>query len=377
MLIVENLKKAFVKYAALCFPVCMLNYPQLIISVALFFLLAACGEKPKLVIDNVRSFSDFPVNDSVSFDVLFEYKDGEPYDLHLIDSTLVIRNPAKAGIEYFLYKYSLKNNQLSRGILKMGRGPGEALGVSVSGISGDALWLYDLTLGKVLTIDKEILLAHDSVLKEFDEYKIQDHYYRLDFIDSLHFAGVGNMLSKSKVNVVNLISGQQVNELGEVNTIPPDVIPNEALKDAYITYVYTNSANNKIALPYRYTDILEIMSLEDGKSFAVKGPTGFDSDMELSNVGGRNLMLKTENTKKAFVKGAVTNQYIYLIYSGNLRVDENWSYGNQIFVYDWDGNPVRRLFLDKYIFAIAVSEDDTMIYSYDVNSGYIVQAQIN
>jgi hypothetical protein len=82
---------------------------------------------------------------------------------------------------------------------------------------------------------------------------------------------------------------------------------------------------------------------------------------------------RVENGQAAFEKDndngycdvAVTKKYIYCLFSGR-SVDE---YGgqalkaNNIFVFDWELNPVTSYLLDCDVQAIAVSEDDSYLYS--------------
>ncbi|MBW6481034.1 MAG: TolB-like 6-bladed beta-propeller domain-containing protein, partial [Bacteroidales bacterium] len=48
-----------------------------------------------------------------------------------------------------------------------------------------------------------------------------------------------------------------------------------------------------------------------------------------------------------------------------------------IYVYDWNGNPIRKLNFDRQIEGIAVSKDDKTLYAYDVNSGFLIKSDIN
>lgn len=92
-----------------------------------------------------------------------------------------------------------------------------------------------------------------------------------------------------------------------------------------------------------------------------------------------NFLYRTDKTRFAFVSGGgtVTNNYIYMCYSGDLAKNRGAIYARHIYIYDWDGNPVRKLILDRQIEGLAVSENDSVIYAFDVNTGFLVQAKIN
>ena len=88
-------------------------------------------------------------------------------------------------------------------------------------------------------------------------------------------------------------------------------------------------------------------------------------------------MKRTEKTRFAFVNGTVTNKYIYISYSGLLCRDKNSHYGKCVYVYDWDGNPIRKLVFNRFIEGLVVSDDDKTMYAYDVNTGFIIQSNID
>src|SRR5690606_2836991 len=91
----------------------------------------------------------------------------------------------------------------------------------------------------------------------------------------------------------------------------------------------------------------------------------------------RSVMERTEKTRFAFVTGSVTNKYIYLLYSGKLNLVVNPNFGRIIYVYDWDGNPIKEIVLDRDIMSLTVSEDDKTLYAYDPNTGFIMESNIN
>lgn len=77
--------------------------------------------------NNPIVFSVFPKNEKLTFEEIDEYKGGIPHRMFLVDSTLVISNYSK-NIKYFFYNYSLKTGKFSKGYIRKGRGPNEAIG---------------------------------------------------------------------------------------------------------------------------------------------------------------------------------------------------------------------------------------------------------
>jgi hypothetical protein len=311
--------------------------------------------------------------DSISFTPITDYVHGAPGEIRILDTELIVLNSNKNS-EFFFNNYGILDNKVSNGYLTRGRGPLEALGARLIGIHGDKFWTYDITSRKVLTIDLDQILD-DGAEKKISEFKLANQYSRMDFLDSCTILAVGSAVTNSKISVVDIISGNEFNEIGEFGTIP-EKVPLEAFKDAYTSYIYIRPSGGKVALPYRYTDVVEIYDLSNNTNKAVWGPEGFDVQYEAGRHNFGFFMAKTEETRKAFVHGAVTDSLIYLLYSGHNRKDENWPYGKYLYIYDWDGNPIKKIVLDRYIYAFDVTDDDSKIYAYDHKSGYIIKSDL-
>ena len=90
-----------------------------------------------------------------------------------------------------------------------------------------------------------------------------------------------------------------------------------------------------------------------------------------------NISARGNDTRYAFVRGKTTNEYIYLLYSGNNHEGINRSYGRYIYKYDWDGNPIERLELPEYSRDFAVTSDDRIIYTYDPKDKMIKKGKLD
>jgi hypothetical protein len=337
--------------------------------------LFSCNEsKNKSILNKkTKNFSSFPIEKNIFFENIFKYNKGNVSNLKIKDSTLIIRNFGK-GIEYYFYNYSLKTNKLSNGYLSKGRGPNEALGIACFGIKDNIFWTYDVTLKKFLLTETSKILKSDSIIPNFKRINFKKGFYEVNLFDENSYYGVGSSENfNSKITKMNMTNDKAINEYGSFTETNK---PIDLLKDIYTSYIYMRPKGDKIVLPYRYTDVIEIFDIKNEKNFAIQGPENFDVIYEEGNRNKINYMKKTKETKKAFVSGAVTNDYIYLLYSGNNREDKNWSYGKQVYVYDWDGNPIQKINLDRYVYAICITSDNKTIYSSDLKTGQIVKASI-
>ncbi len=336
--------------------------------------LFSCKEDKPLLSCNVREFSKFQSERLLNFKDVFEYLDGEPRELCIVDSTLIICNYHK-NVDYLFCNYSLREGVISKKYLRKGKGPSEALGVFNFGIIGEKIWIQDVMLKKLLFNNLKEILGKNEDLR-FKEFKVNDFYYDIDFMDSSSFYAVGNLYSKYKVDEVKLPESTKVKSFGEFEFIPEE-IPVDALKDSYLSYVCLRPSGEKLVLAYRYTDVIEIYDINEKSWIAIQGPEVFNVEFEVGkNSFGNNFMEKTSNTRRAYNYGTVSDNFIYLLYSGKER-NENWSISNCIFVFDWDGKPVAKLNLDRNISKFAITNDEKTIYAYDENNGNIIKADLN
>lgn len=334
-----------------------------------------CKDDIAILNNNIVHFDHFYRVDSVSFETFAPYTLGNPGKIVIQDSVLIIRNRNKST-KFFFYNYNLKNKTFSNGYLRKGRGPSEAIGAWWNGKYKDVLWVFDLTLNKILTIELDNVL-NASANHLFNEYPFEKQYFFMDFIDSLTIWANNVFDTRSKISAVNINTGKETYEVGAFGKIP-EKVPLEAFKDAYTSYIFAKPSRDKVVLPYRYTDVIEIINVNGNHAtIANQGPEGFDVEYKVEKNRGGYYMSKVKETRKAYVDGCVTDRFIYLIYSGHYYDDEHWSNGRYIFIFDWDGHPVKKLVLDRYISIIAVTDDDKVIYSFDPVSGEIIKFDLN
>lgn len=346
------------------------NFKLILLIVIICLMIFGCESEINILSKNTLHFSKFPEEITVDFTDICEYKEGIAGTIILVDSSLVILNE-QPGAKYFLNNYSLKSGLISKGYFGKGRGPGESMGPRMIGVNGNKLWLQDIILRKTFTIEKEKIINTIKPI-DFDEYHYENQYYMIDFKDSLSYFGVGNINSEYKIQKIDLITGKVIDECGKIEETPGNIsIP--LFKSVYQSFIYVKPSGDKIVLPYRFLDAIEIYNVETKSNVVIHGPEGYDVEYKPNG----NQMVKTEKTRIAFVNGTVTDRYIYMSYSGRTRYSSDYYYGCCIYVYDWDGNPVRKIVLNRYIQGLVVSQDDKTLYAFDVKTGFLIKANIN
>ena len=333
----------------------------------------SCAKDSSPINCTISEFEEFPENRDLFFSDLAEYKEGIAANILVHDSLLIIHNRDKSG-KYFFHNYSLTQNKFSKGYLKRGKGPGEALGVFTSGITEGFLWAHDITRGSVFQL-KLSELTGDAIVQPYSVKDLKDFYFHLAMVDSNSYYAIGHELSESKISFGTLNNSGKRAEFGDFCMIDEDV-PIEVFKDAYASIIVTKPGGEKVVVAYRYTDVIEIFDIKDQTFKTISGPEKFNVEYAVGQSEYHNYMAKTRKTRKAFIVGASTEEHIYLLFSGFHNNHRNWSYAKKLYIYTWDGIPVKSYTLDRRINTIGVNQDGSTIYSFDENNGYLISAQL-
>ena len=150
--------------------------------------------------------------------------------------------------------------------------------------------------------------------------------------------------------------------------------------DAYSGYLWAKPSGEKAVFAYFLTDVIEVFNFNNYSCYSLQGPHFFDVEFNVvTNRYGQNYAGESKKMRNAFVGGCVTDQFIYLVFSGQLESERSSSQPKveSIFVYDWDGNPIQKLKINNQIGAIAVSNDNKEIYAYDIETGNIIKSYLS
>ncbi len=183
--------------------------------------------------------------------------------------------------------------------------------------------------------------------------------------------GTNNLESRKKISYVNLLTGK-TEEKGDYAYLD-ESIDLDVLIDASSCYIDVNPKTKDILLSYRYTDVIEIYNKKGELKYSLQGPESFNIEFQPRQRG----MGKTKDTRKAYVNSYVTEENIYLLYSGCKRQDKNWSNGMELFVFSWDGKPLKRYTLEEPIYAFAIDEKEQLLYSYSLETENLIVAKLD
>ncbi len=132
-----------------------------------------------------------------------------------------------------------------------------------------------------------------------------------------------------------------------------------------------NPENNRMVVAYRYFDLIEIYDLVSHTPLAeIRGPDHLKKNLQIKR--GR----ENNNAINAYELGMSSDErYFYCLYngrptrSGNEGIPDVY-YPRTIHVFDWDGNPVARLILDREICSFALDRERNRIIAFAVNGPF-------
>ena len=321
-------------------------------------------------------FRQFSGETSVQFENLFTVKEIFIRRLYLADWGFVCWG-ANEDRGYHLRTYSKTGTLLPGGFIPFGRGPGKASATLSGGLYQGLYWVHDILDERIVTerkLKKENGI--DSLVQR--DFLLQEQYYSVAFLNNKEILGAGIYDAKYKVARIDLASGSTNKTYGEFGE-PPAGIPFNSWTDAYQSFLYANPGGTVAAIACRFADQVEFIDLATGHCRRLMGPEHFLPQYNPIYAGGRDMMERTADCRFAFVSGAVTDKYLYLVYSGELEVEGAGnlnSTGRKIYVYDWEGNPVRKITLPAAVSTIAISPDDSYLYAVNPATQAIVKARL-
>lgn len=128
---------------------------------------------------------------------------------------------------------------------------------------------------------------------------------------------------------------------------------------------YLSHHNNKFITAYRLAPFFEIYNSESNKWTSILTVDDFPPAFKESEVEGYKAFVMTKNTKLGFIDISLSNDFIYLLYSGH-KMDDNNNQASTVLVFDYEGNPKEMYELDSYITSFEVF-NDSIIYALGID----------
>jgi hypothetical protein len=336
----------------------------------IYLIIFGCN-RSTIKTQNSFTFKEFPLTERITLTPIIQNKGGVIAKILLTDSSLITYD-WMATNGFFFQEYALASKQKTMEYLPLGRKPGSSLGALSTGLFNQYLWMFDINLNKIILVSLKQDKTQPIIYKEVPFNKF---YYSLQFIDSLTVIGNGYYNTPNVIQEIDLLSGKVKADYGELDA-PPKGVPPYAWKRANEGPSAIRPDGKKLAIAHLWSDKLEIFDLLQKTRRIISGPENFKADFASFKSEGQDYIHRTENSTNAFSVIVGTQKYIYALFSGNNMSSPYINYGKRIFVYDWDGKPIKELKLTDYASCFAVSDNDTQLYVYNITNHYITSSKL-
>lgn len=326
----------------------------------IFTLFLCCKSTIKRDSEN---FDEFPVKLEAKFDKVFSAPNNIVGLNIYEDSLLLIRNHKTYHHHFSLYNIGSKKKQGD--VLGSGRAKNQSMGFISNGLQNHLLWVNDIIKEKVISMD----LRDTSAIRQLP---LQQFFYSVQVPDSDLILASGDYNSQFKLFKIDIKNGQLIDSLFQY---PSNL--KKADKMDYESFLFSDPSANHAALASRYSDQIEFFDINKRKSKVISGPENFVPELGRVKQGGFPISSRIAKTRYGFLGGKGKSKLVYLLFSGNNHNSKHEFYGNRIFVFNWQGNPIADIHLDRYIIDFDISADGKTLYAVDGVKNEILKSTIN
>ena len=272
--------------------------------------------------------------------------------------------------------FSTVNKKYLGSVFLKGNAPTELLSASSISASVDSLsfWTFDMTkqLWTGMAFDK---LSNRFLFQSAEDTDVLNlRNSNLPGLDNPVWIEGGFVISSLSKYIDRFFIYDSNAQLVK-SVVNPDLIFKEnynegILADILSTRMCVTPDRSKVILAGRYLDLIEIYDSKGNLQKMLKGPEKeFDLKFDTKRSIERSTLVKSEETKRAYLAVQATNNNIYALYSGKSKKDkEHYSYSKLLYVFSLDGNVMVKYTLDTPIISFAVDEKQKMIYAISIDA---------
>lgn len=264
----------------------------------------------------------------------------------------------------FLHLYDPINKKKVFSGYQIGRGPDEMLGpFSISIESDTAFWIHDIVQKEF----KQFLIIGDSIASS-KKIPLQEKRLLYPNILNNDFVLAVNISSESDAwvniydsvgNLIRELVKYPENELG---------IPQSVFMESYQGNLKVKPDKSKFVLACRYSDMLNVYNIDGTPVLTYRTNKPFKPKMIVQSIGGGIVMAQNDETILGFTDVAVSDDYIFGLFSGKSRKEKDPSYCNEILQFDWSGKLLMRYFFEVPLVSITFSNEEQALYMFIMES---------
>jgi len=326
-------------------------------SILLFFvfLLTSCKQGTGYK-DAVKfSRNDFPETDTLkAIKVKFDSLLNKPLTLHIYDSLLLTTD---FDSRRMLQIYNLKTGHKIGERIDFGQDKGEMLAPIFVENDDKTILLYDRRKG----------ILHEYYISEFVKEDNPKAIRSITLEEKVSpIALMGNDLlgyyycSPYPLHRFN-ISGHKTKEM--LNFPKFNVNYSDRENKAAFTFSFSTNGFDKFVLCYNWTDLIEFYDKNGQLIKRMHGPNQFYPSFKERRMNNVSVVIRVSNQNHyAYFFPTHVGNKVYVLYDGDLVCPQADQLSHEIFVFDWNGNPIKRYILNEGIITFSVDQMHKKIY---------------
>ena len=145
------------------------------------------------------------------------------------------------------------------------------------------------------------------------------------------------------------------------------------LADIFSTRLCVTPDHSKIILAGRYLDLIEIYNVKGELQKMIKGPNkDFNFQFDTKRSIERSVLIKSPDSKRAYLSVKATTNKIYALYSGKTKKDEeNYSYSKKMYVFSIEGELLTKYTLDVPIIDFVIDDKNKKLYAISIDANIV------
>jgi hypothetical protein len=258
--------------------------------------------------------------------------------------------------DYFLYIFSISDMNLLYKYGKFGQGPGEFIAVNwLNATNQEQIGLYDIPNLRMYLYQ----LSSDTlnIVKTYHfntwDGKLSRPYSFIQQINDSIFLLKADLREKTEIEVANINTGEILYTFSNLLQRKPNTI--------YTPYYFGMAGNNRnFVLSYKYINRLELFKYKEADCTVEPVVTIGSNRDQSDNRDVSDYILHYTDVQ-------CDEEYIYALYQGNKR---DRIKNSIIEIYNWQGEPVKQIILDRFIELMTIDIAHGKIYGHDGNQDF-------
>jgi hypothetical protein len=285
-----------------------------------------------------------------------------PYGFYVLrDSLLLVEN--KLADPFYMKLYNLNTQIEIAKFSRRGRGPHEVLSADFASniynySNSNEILIYDVIKKRVSEFNLDSLL-HNNENYSPNQTDFPHYVFNFSKLNDSCFICFNSFYINDK-NINN-----KVKEVFRYETnIEESLEPTDKYFTANVTggYVLIAPNNDRIIVPHFFEDKISIYNKNLEIIKTLTGPDMIVPQYRLK--GKKHVSFIPKKRYRGYYPCCHTNNSVYIIYVGLNGINSNIEFRSpvEVFKFDWDGNPLKRYILDRYIYNISISSDEKNMY---------------